>query len=120
MCYFSRNVPDRSNLDDSDHGHGVFTRFAGERSGWRVHLIIWGACDWIKEEVDEHYGSLRKDGTHFAATRHYGEVGLTKVFHPADGVELEGSARLHRIEKDYNYSFRVLARVPFDFDLWKR
>ena len=117
---FSRNVPDRTHLDGSDYGHGVFTRFSGEKNGWRGYLIVWGACDWIKDEGDENYGSLRQDGTRFRATRHYGEVGLTKIFHPADGVELEGSARVHRIEKDYNYSYRILARVGFGFPVWTR
>ena len=116
----SRHVPDRSNLSDSRHGHGVFARTSGEKDGWRGHLIFWGARGWIKEEGDENYGSLRQDGTRFRNTRHYGEVGLTKIFYPAEGVELEGSARLHRIEKDYNYSYRVLARVGFKFPVWVR
>ena len=117
---FSRNVPDRADLDLSEHGHGIFTRFAGEKNGWRGHLIIWGACDWIKDEGDENYGSLREDGSLFRATRHYGELGLTKIFHPADGVEVEGSGRAHRVERDYNYSFRILARVDLDFPIWSR
>lgn len=114
---FSRNVPDRADLGASEHGHGIFTRFSGEKNGWRGHLIIWGACDWIKDEGDENYGARRQDGTRFSPTRHYGEIGLTKIFRPADGVELEASARVHRIEKDYNYSYRILARVNFDFPL---
>ena len=117
---FSRNVPDRANLDISDHGHGIFTRFSGEKNGWRGHLIIWGACDWIKDEGDENYGSLREDGSLFRPTRHYGELGLTRVFHPAAGVEVEGSARAHRAERDYDYSFRILTRVDFDFSVWSR
>ena len=117
---FSRHVPDRSNLGNSWHGYGIFARASGEKNDWRGHFIFWGACDWIKEEGDENYGSLRQDGTRFRNTRHYGEVGLTKIFYTAEGVELEGSARLHRIEKDYNYSYRVLARVGFDFPVWVR
>ena len=84
---FSRHVPDRSHLASSLHGQGVFARAAGEKNGWRGHIIFWGACDWIKEEGDENYGSLREDGTRFRNTRHYGEVGLTKIFYPAEGVE---------------------------------
>ena len=117
---FSRHVPDRSRLQDSGHGHGVFARASGEKDGWRGHIIVWGACDWIKEEGDKNYGSLRQDGTRFRNTRHYGEVGLTKVFYPVEGVEVEGSARIHRIEQDYNYSYRILARVGFDFPVWAR
>lgn len=117
---FSRHVPDRADRRDAGHGHGVFTRFAGEKNGWRGHLIVWGACDWFKDEGDEHYGSRRLDGTPFLNTRHYGEVGLSKIFHPAEGVEVEGSARMHRIEKDYNYSYRILAHVGFDVLMWRR
>ena len=117
---FSRHVPDRSKLTNSRHGHGVFTRFSGEKNGWRGHVIIWGASDWIKTEGDENYGSLRDDGALWADTRHYAEAGLTKIFYPADDVEVEGSARIHRVEKDYNYSYRVLARVAFDFLMWER
>ena len=115
---FSRNVPDRTYLENSDYGHGIFTRFSGEKNGWRGHLIIWGACNWIKDEGDENYGSLRQDGTRFLPTRHYGEIGLTKIFHPTDGVEVESSARVHRIEKDYDYSYRIIARVGFNFSIW--
>ena len=117
---FSRYVPRRDDLNDARHGHGVFARLSGEKNGWRGHFIFWGACDWIKDEGDENYGSLREDGTLFRNTRHYGELGLTKRFYTADGVEVEGSARMHRVEQDYDYSYRVLARVGFDFLVWQR
>jgi hypothetical protein len=117
---FSRHVPDRSGLGDAGHGHGIFTRITAEKSSWRGHLIVWGACDWIKEEGDENYGSLRLDDRRFLNTRHYGEIGVTKTFHPADGVDVEGSARFHRVEKDYNYSYRILAHVGLDVLVWRR
>ena len=60
-----------------------------------------------------NYGSRLQDGTVFHPTRHYGEIGLAKAFYEVDGVVLEGAARLHRIEKRYNYSFRVIAYVDF-------
>lgn len=117
---FSRHVPRRDDLRDAGHGHGVFARLSGEKDGWRGHFIFWGACDWLKAEGDENYGSLREDGTIFRSTRHYGELGLTKRFYSADGVEVEGSARMHRVEKDYDYSYRVLAHVGLDFLVWRR
>ena len=117
---FSRYVPDRANLADSKHGHGIFARASGEKSGWRAHIIFWESCDWIKEEGDENYGVLMQDGRVFRNTRHYGEIGLTKTFYPVKDVEVEGSARIHRIERDYNYSYRILARVGFDFPVWTR
>ncbi len=117
---FARNVPNRDDLGATRHGHGVFARLSAEKRGWRGHFIFWGAGDWIKDEGDENYGSLREDGTLFTNTRHYGELGLTKRFYSADGVEVEGSARLHRVEKDFDYSYRVLAHVELDVLVWRR
>ena len=117
---FSRHVPRRDDLRDARHGHGVFARLTAEKNGWRGHFIFWGACDWLKDEGDENYGSLREDGTLFRNTRHYGELGVTKRFYAADGVEVEGSARVHRVEQDYDYSYRVLAHVGLDVLLWSR
>ena len=42
-------------------------------------------------------------------------MGVAKAFYDADGVTLEGAARLHRVEKRYHYSFRVIAYIDFDF-----
>lgn len=112
---WSKHVPDRSDPDAGSHGHGLFLRAAAVKHGWRGHFIFWSGCLWLKDEGDLNYGSRFPDGSVFRPTRHYGEVGLARVFYEADGVSLEGSARAHRIEKDYNYSFRVLARVHLDF-----
>ena len=118
---FSRHVLDRSSVNESSSGgHGIFVRLSGEKNGWRGHLISWGASGWIKDESDGNYGSRWDGGTRFRRARRYGEVGLTKVLYESDGVEFEGSARVPRIEKDYEYSYRVLARVDFNFPVWAR
>ena len=117
---FARDVPRRDDLQEARHGRGVFTRVSAERNGWRGHFIFWGAGDWVKEEGDENYSSLREDGTFFRSTRHYGEIGITRQFYYADGVEVEGSARVHRVERDYDYSYRVLAHVGVDVLLWRQ
>ena len=114
---WSKHVGDRSKPESGEVGHGLFVRASAIKNGWRGHLIAWEACDWLKEEGDLNYGSRLQEGTVFGPTRHYGEVGISKAFYEADGVVLEGSLRLHRIEKDYNYSFRVLAHVDFGFSL---
>ena len=108
---WSKHIPDRAAPELTDHGHGLFVRAAASKRGWRGHAIFWQACLWLKEEGDPNYGSRRQDGTVFRPTRHYGEVGLSKAFYEADGVMLAGSLRLHRIERAYNYSFRILAHV---------
>ncbi len=117
---WSRHVPDRANPEATDHGHGLFLRAAATKNGWRGHLIFWGACIWLKDEGDLNYGSRLGDGAVFRPTRHYGEVGLARTFYEADGVALEGALRFHRIERDYNYSFRILARVDQAFPLFRR
>ena len=108
---WSRHVPDRAAAELTSHGHGLFVRAAASKHGWRGHAIAWQACLWLKEEGDPNYGSRLQEGTVFRPTRHYGEVGLSKAFYEADGVMLAGALRLHRIEKAYNYSFRILAHV---------
>ena len=117
---WSRHVPDRAAAELTDHGHGYFLRAAASKHGWRGHAILWNACLWLKEEGDLNYGSRLQEGTVFRPTRRYGEVGLSKAFYEADGVMLAGSMRLHRIEKAYNYSFRVLAHIGVEFPLFTR
>lgn len=114
---WSKHVPDRAKPDLSDHGHGLFVRAAASKQGWRGHFIFWSACLWLKDEGDPNYGSRLQEGTVFRPTRHYGEIGIAKAFYEADGISLEGSFRVHRIERDYNYSGRVLARIDFAIPL---
>ena len=117
---WSKNVPDRAAPERTDHGHGFFLRAAAEKRGWRGHAIFWTACLWLKEEGDPNYGSRLQDGTVFRPTRHYGEVGVSKAFYEAPGVMLAGSLRLHRIERAYNYSFRILAHASAVLAIFSR
>ena len=117
---WSKHAPDRAAPELTDHGHGLFVRAAASKRGWRGHAIFWQACLWLKEEGDPNYGSRRQDRTVFRPTRHYGEVGLSKAFYEADGVMLAGSLRLHRIERAYNYSFRILAHVNAALAVFRR
>ena len=104
----SRFVPDRSVPAASRDGEAFFSRASAERAGWRGHLIVWRGRDFIKDEGDLNYMSVRRDGRRYAGTRDYAETGLTRTFRPAAGVLLEASARLHRIERHYEYSFRIV------------
>ena len=118
---WSKHVADRAVRDNpNDHGHGVFFRAAAVKNGWRGHFIFWSGCIWLKDEGDPNYGSRRQDGTVFRPTRHYGEAGLARTFYEADGVALDGALRFHRIERDYDYSFRILARIDTAFLLFRR
>jgi hypothetical protein len=105
----SRHVPDRERDDDARTGFGTFIRAAVEERGWRAHLILWRASDYIKAEGDPLYQTLRRDGTRMRGLRDYAEAGLTRTFRLAPASFLEASARWHRVENDYEYSFRVLA-----------
>lgn len=113
--FLSRDVPDRERESLTLNGLGVFARLSGERAGWRGHLIVWRACDFLKEEGDPNYQVLQRDGTRFRATRDYAELGLTRTFQPAPEVLVEASARAYRVEGEYDYSYRVLAKVNLRF-----
>jgi hypothetical protein len=105
----SRFDPDRSAPGGSRDGAGFFGRLSGERGGWRGHVLFWRGCDFIKEEGDPNYQSIRRDGSRYRGTRDYSEAGLTRGFRPAETVYVEASVRLHRIEDHYEYSYRIVA-----------
>jgi len=113
----SRHVPDRERLDRATSGGGVFTRAALEHDGWRGHLIVWRGDDYIKEEGDPNYGALQRNGARFRKVRDYAELGLTRAAQPVAGLRLEGSARLHRVENHYEYSYRILGSVALSWRL---
>jgi hypothetical protein len=107
----TREVPDRERAETGQTGLGVFGRLAIERGSWRAHGIAWRSRDTLKEEGDPNYLMLRRDGRWFRKVRDYAEIGLTRNFAPAPGVQLAASVRLHRVESHYEYSYRIVSRV---------
>jgi hypothetical protein len=107
----SRDVPDRERPEASRSGAALFVRVAVSRGLWRGHLIVWRGDDFIKVEGDPNYQSMRRDGSRYRGVRDYAEAGIARSFRPAPGVRLEASARAHRTERFYEYSYRVLAVV---------
>lgn len=107
FALMSRDVPDREERR-ARFGFATFIRTSVENAGWRAHGILWRGDDFIKEEGDPNYQSRRRDGTRYGGLRDYAEAGLTRTFGLAMGASLEMSARWHRVENDYEYSFRVL------------
>ena len=105
----SRYVPDRDAPDLSRTGRAFFGRATTERAAWRGHILFWRGRRFIAEEGDPNYQSIRRDGSYYRSVRDYAETGVTRVFVPAPGVRVEASARLHRVEKDYGYSYRIVA-----------
>ncbi len=55
--------------------------------------------------------SIRRDGTRYRGIRDYAEAGITKSFDVARASRLEASFRVHRVERHYEYSYRVLGVV---------
>jgi hypothetical protein len=111
---FSKDTPDRESPQLTKSGQGVFVRLAAEKEGWRGHLILWRARNFVKEEGDPNYLSRSQDGSFYRATRTYAELGLAKSFRVVAGVEIEPSFRAHRTDNDLEYSYRLIARVAFD------
>ena len=104
-----KSVPDRQKPDLDRNGRAFFARVAAERGQWRAHLIVWRGRNFIKDEGDPNYLSIRRDGRRYGGTRDYAEAGLARRFTLAPGAVLEVSGRLHRTERAYEYSYRVLS-----------
>lgn len=107
----SRYVPDRERPNLSRDGVAFFARVSGERAGWRGHIIAWRGRNFIKDEGDANYLSVRRSGERYRGTRDYAEAGLTRRFALAPAAILEVSGRFHRVESHYEYSYRVLSIV---------
>jgi hypothetical protein len=105
----SHFVPDRSTPERSRDGGAFFGRVSGRRGGWRGHILFWRGDDFVKVEGDPNYQSIRRDGSRYRGVRDYSEAGLTRTFRLAEAALIETSARVHRVEKDYGYSYRVVA-----------
>ena len=105
----SRYVPDREEPDRTRTGTGFLSRVSFERPGWRAHVLFWRGKDFITDEGDPNYLSIRRDGSYYRGTRDYAEAGVTRAFRPAPAVTLAAAARIHRTERHYEYSYRVLA-----------
>ena len=111
LALWSHHVPDRQQPQRTRDGAAFFGRAAVEWPVWRAHLLMWRGDDFLKNEGDPNYQSVRRDGTRWRGIRDYAETGVTRTFAPAAGAILEASFRYHRIEDHYEYSYRVLARV---------
>jgi hypothetical protein len=113
----SRYVPDRERPERSRSGAGFFGRAALTARGWRGHLIAWRGDDYVKDEGDASYRSMRRDGSRYRGIRDYAELGLTRTFRPAPTIAFEASGRLHRTERHYEYSFRILSTARLTWRL---
>jgi hypothetical protein len=108
---WSRYTPDREAPKPTLAGGAFFGRLAFEKRGWRAHLIAWRGDDFVKDEGDSNYMSMRRSGRRYLGVRDYAEAGLTRTFTLAPGALIETSFRYHRIERFYEYSYRVVGVV---------
>ncbi len=82
----SRFVPDREDPRRTRDGRAWLGRASVGRAGWVGHVLFWRGDDFIKDEGDPNYLSLRRDGRYYGGIRDYAEAGLMRTFHPAPGV----------------------------------
>jgi hypothetical protein len=108
---WSHDTPDREQPQRTRDGAAFFARAAVEGPAWRAHLIVWRGDDFLKDEGDPNYLSIRRDGTRYRGVRDYAEAGATKTFSVARNSVIEVSFRLHRVERHYEYSYRVVGVV---------
>lgn len=107
----SRFGPDRSRPSLRRDGVAFFGRAAIEREGWRGHVIFWRGRNFIKDEGDPNYLSVRRGGVRYRGTRDYAEAGLSRRFTLAPAAVLDVSGRFHRVEDHYEYSYRVVSVI---------
>lgn len=102
-------------------GQGTYLR-AGAALGrvGEAFLIVWRGRDFISHEGDHHYGSIGSDGAFRSSDRRYEELGFVHRRRVADRVDVSFEARLHRVDGDVDYSYRVLVRSPFAVRLGRR
>jgi hypothetical protein len=112
----SRSDPDRADNSRTRAGLATFLRVSAEKAQWRAHAILFRGDDFLAAEGDANYLSARMDGTPFRNLRDYGEVGFTRLFPLAPESWLEASVRGHRVERHYDYSFRILAVAKLRID----
>ena len=105
----AKSVPDRQQPLLDRTGRAFFARIAVDYRGWRAHAIAWRGNRFIKDEGDPNYLSIRRDGGFYRGIRDYAETGLARRFRLAPGAAIEVSGRLHRTERHYEYSYRVIS-----------
>lgn len=96
-------------------GNGLYIRggLTFGRIG-EVSAIWWRGEDFISVEGDRNYSSVGSDGVFYRSDRSYQELAFVHRRRLGERVELDAEARLHRIDGDFDYSYRIVVRVPFE------
>jgi hypothetical protein len=106
-------------------GHGTYLRAAVNPAGYvEVFGIYWMGRDYHTDEGDSNYNSAGVSDTVYRSRRRYFELGIVRRTKIDSHVELDAEFRLHRVDDDvsealfdskWEYSYRLLVRVPLDF-----
>lgn len=108
------------------HGFGIYTR--GAITPWRwtqIFGIYWRARDFVSAEGDRNYSSEGFTYTrYYRSPRSYIELGVARRVPMSHGFALDTELRLHRMDhqpstdpifgKTWEYSYRLVARVPVE------
>ena len=110
-----------------DRGHGTYLRGAIEPAGFvEVFGIYWMGRDFHTDEGDPNYNSAGVADSFYRSRRRYFELGVARRTRIDSRVEVDAEFRLHRSDEDasqalfdskWEYSYRLLVRVPLDFTL---
>jgi hypothetical protein len=111
-------------------GTGTLVRVSvTPRGAVEVFGIYWRGRDYFAQEGDGHYGSIGADPDFYRSRRRYVEVGAIRRATLDGLVTIDAEFRLHRIDSepskalpgtDWEYSYRLVVRAPFDLVLRRR
>ena len=110
-----------------DRGHGTYLRGSIEPAGYvEVFALYWLGRNFHTDEGDANYNSAGVSDTMFRSRRRYFELGVVRRTRIDSRVELDAEFRLHRSDDDvsqalfdskWEYSYRLVIRVPLDITL---
>lgn len=102
-------------------GHGTYLRGSlGFGRAGRVFAIAWKGSDFISHEGDHNYGSVGWRPGSWEPEREYQELGYAYARTLEAGIELDLEGRLHRIDGEVEYSYRLMVTVPLVIPVCRR
>ncbi|HUL71150.1 MAG TPA: hypothetical protein VLT17_13045 [Gemmatimonadales bacterium] len=121
----SLSIPD--SVLPGGNGHGTYLQTGIRPAGFDIYGIWWWGNKYLANEGDPNYNSIGRD-TVFKADRFYFELGFLKHLVTKSGIGTDFELRFHQIDhrksiaidnSTWEYSYRIMVRVPFDLLLWK-
>jgi len=123
----SGNIDPDAPADRPRKGRGTLVRASlSPVEGVELFGIHWRGRDFVAQEGDPNYGSIGFDSVFYRGKRKYLELGVIRRARIDGVVGLDAEFRLHRIDdlqsqalfdSKWEYSYRLVARVPFGWTL---